>query len=115
LRIAQQGPVSLYALVATLKCTEEISYTRGTDTYHESHALLERELLRLPAMRVASGSTWDQTVTVEIPEDVMHSFEAQNNKVVWTLTVKGEVEKWPDFEHAFTFRVVPEEARREIQ
>jgi len=115
LRFAQPGPLSLYGLSARLICEEKISYTRGTDTYHESHVCEDRELFQMPAMQVPAGSSWDQTVSLTLPDDAMHSFHAGHNDLVWKIVVKGEIKKWPDFEHAFPFRVVTPKARRELE
>jgi hypothetical protein len=37
----------------------------------------------------------------------MHSFSANNNKIIWTLTVKGEISRWPDVDESFDVTVSP--------
>jgi hypothetical protein len=36
----------------------------------------------------------------------MHSFAAKNNKIVWTLHVRGEIPRWPDVDDEFPFTVL---------
>jgi hypothetical protein len=38
----------------------------------------------------------------------MHSFEASRNKIVWKLTLKGAIAKWPDVSDEFPIVVTPE-------
>lgn len=37
----------------------------------------------------------------------MHSFEADNNKILWNLDVHGDIKKWPDVKESFKITVVP--------
>ena len=42
-----------------------------------------------------------------IPADTMHSFASDNNKIVWTLKVRGDIPFWPDVSEDFKFTVLP--------
>ena len=37
----------------------------------------------------------------------MHSFGADNNKVVWELKVSGEIARWPDVDESFPITIRP--------
>jgi hypothetical protein len=37
----------------------------------------------------------------------MHSFAARNNKITWTLRVRGEIPKWPDIDDEYPVHVAP--------
>jgi hypothetical protein len=37
----------------------------------------------------------------------MHSFSATHNQIVWTLEVKGEIQRWPDVDDAFPITILP--------
>ena len=45
--------------------------------------------------------------TIRIPAGTMHSFSATNNKIIWTLTVKGEISRWPDLDESSDVTVSP--------
>jgi hypothetical protein len=47
------------------------------------------------------------TVEIEVPADTMHSFEAENNKIIWEIKVEGEIEKWPDVGQNFSIAIRP--------
>lgn len=49
---------------------------------------------------IARGST-----LLTIPEDSMHSFTAEHNKIVWVLTLRGSIGHWPDITEEFEFTV----------
>jgi hypothetical protein len=90
-------------LTLTLRGREEARYRRGTHThtdYNEFHAAVIAEAT--DAMSIERGSG-----TIRIPARTMHSFSATNNKIVWTITVKGEIVRWPDIDESFDVTVMP--------
>lgn len=80
---------------------EVATYVRGTST-HTDH----KEFIRVP---VASVAREDEmrfgSHTVRIPENAIHSFEAPNNKIVWSVEVHGPIRFWPDVHEKFRFYV----------
>ena len=44
---------------------------------------------------------------VEIPEDTMHTFRGQSNQILWHLTVKGDIPRWPDVDDEWEIEVLP--------
>ncbi|MFN7960927.1 MAG: DUF3592 domain-containing protein [Thermoanaerobaculia bacterium] len=87
---------------------EEATYRQGTRSVTDRQAFAYQEVLdtQNPA-EIREGWT-----TVEIPVDTMHSFEAGHNKVVWTLSLAGEIARWPDISEDFPFVVLPQEESR---
>jgi len=47
-------------------------------------------------------------VTFTFPEDTVHSFKSEHNKIVWSLHVSGEIKYWPDINEEFELTVLPE-------
>jgi hypothetical protein len=90
-------------LTLTLKGREEARYRRGTDTHtdrHEFHSEVLAEATDPVNIERGSG-------TIRIPAATMHSFSANNNKIIWTITVKGEIGRWPDVDESFDVTVSP--------
>ncbi len=86
-----------------LKAREEATYRRGTDTRTDKHTFYEMELWKTThAGDIASGR-----VGFVIPENTMHSFEADNNKIIWSIDVHGDIARWPDVRESFTIAVMP--------
>ena len=90
-------------LTVTLKGREEARYRRGTDTHTDTHVFHSEVLAEASdPMSIERG-----TGTIRIPARTMHSFSANNNKIVWTLTVKGAINRWPDVDESFDVTVTP--------
>lgn len=90
-------------LTLTLKGREEARYRRGTDTRTDKHEFHSEVLAEATdSMSIERGSG-----TIRIPAGTMHSFSANNNKIIWTITVKGEISRWPDVDESFDVTVTP--------
>jgi hypothetical protein len=93
----------LRKLVVTLEAREQVTYKRGTSTsrdhhiFHRSHPVDTTD-----AVRIGAG-----TVEVVVPADTMHSFESPNNSIEWTLTLRGEIPRWPDVSVEYPLNVLP--------
>ncbi|MEM9414317.1 MAG: DUF3592 domain-containing protein [Planctomycetota bacterium] len=102
----------LTAMTIVLVGEEKATYRRGTDTVTDTHAFFEKTL----AGEDGSGQSFQTlpavpergSVAVTIPADTMHSFDAPNNKVAWTLKVNGEVHRWPDPKDEYELTILPQ-------
>jgi hypothetical protein len=90
-------------LTLTLEGQEKATYRRGTDTVTSTETFARLTLLDTedPAW-IGAGS-----VELEVPADTMHSFDAPNNKIVWTLKIAGTIRRWPDVADEFALTVRP--------
>ncbi|MHC4744857.1 MAG: DUF3592 domain-containing protein [Planctomycetota bacterium] len=87
----------------TLQGREEATYQRGTDTVTARNKFYDFELFSTTnAAQIARGSAG-----VIIPENLMHSFEAPNNKIIWELEVHGEIDNWPDIKQKHKIQITP--------
>jgi Protein of unknown function (DUF3592) len=87
----------------TLEGREEAKYRRGTDTYTDTNVFHKTTIVETSeSMAIARG-----TATARIPRDTMHSFDAPNNKIVWTLKLHGDINRWPDVDESFDVTVKP--------
>jgi hypothetical protein len=90
-------------LTMTLEGREEATYRRGTSTSTDKHVFCSVELVALPAgSAVASGRT-----RVEVPAGTAPTFEASNNKILWSVKVHADIPRWPDVIEEFPLRVLP--------
>ena len=93
----------IHHLRIVLEGHEKATYRRGTDTHTDREAFISLDL-------VDTSSEWEiarGSADVEIPEDTMHSFNATNNAVVWSLHLQGEIARWPDVSETFDMEVLP--------
>jgi len=90
-------------LTVALRGVEEARYRRGTSTYTDKNVFYEMELYKTcDANQVAAGQAG-----FVMPQDTMHSFEAENNKIIWRLDVHGDIKGWPDVKESFRITVTP--------
>ncbi len=87
----------------TLLGEEKATYRQGTDTRTDTETF-HQELLVDSDLVAQRGSA-----PLPIPEDTMHSFEAPNNEIVWTLVLHGSIRMWPDVNDRFPLVVHPRE------
>jgi len=90
-------------LTVTLRGIEQAKYTKGTSTYTDRSTFFETELYRTSdPNEIASGQ-----VGFIMPQDTMHSFEAENNQILWRLDINGRIRGWPDVKESFQITVTP--------
>jgi hypothetical protein len=83
-----------------LEGREEATYRRGTDTSTDKNIFKTIEIANSPFADPGRA-------ILHIPEDTMHSFKSDNNKIVWEIHVKGDIRYWSDVEEAFEIEVLP--------
>jgi len=86
-----------------LQGEEESTYRRGTRTYTDRQTFAELDILDTADYRqMETGST-----AVRVPVDMMHSFAATNNRIVWKLCVRGDIPRWPDVSDEYSIVLAP--------
>lgn len=86
-----------------LEGAERAIYRRGTRTSTDVHVFATIPLVET----TEPGSIRSCSVRVTVPEDLMHSFKAPNNEIIWKLKVKGSIPRFPDVSEEFAFTVLP--------
>ena len=80
---------------------EWVSHSGQKGSSIDSHVFRRVELLDLAAPP-------DQGfLSVTVPAGTMHSFAGENNKIVWSIKVEGEIPIWPDLDQDFVIEVLP--------
>lgn len=86
-----------------LEGREEARYRRGTTTSTDKHVFA-----RIPVMDTEDvHMIHEGHATPQIPATLMHTFTADNNKIIWTLKLKGEIPKYPDVDEEFAITILP--------
>ncbi len=101
----EQRTGSIRQLQLVLSGVEEATYRRGTNTYTDTESFHEEVLFETSdPLEIREGQA-----SISIPSETMHSFQGGNNKVQWTLQLKGDIPLWPDISTKFPIQVVPHE------
>ncbi len=88
---------------------EAATYTQGTDTRTDRHTNIV-ETHEIPGRRFEAGEALQQSLSMAIPSDAMHTFIADNNKLQWFVRVHVDIVDWPDLKEDFELRVLPQKA-----
>jgi hypothetical protein len=91
-----------------LRAKEEITYKTGKNQHTETNIFFQKEIYSCPSSAIGPiGET-----NFDIPPETMHSFEADHNKIVWEIAVRGSIESWPDVRNDFKIIVTPAKAQQ---
>jgi hypothetical protein len=88
IHVAQRGLIALRRVELQLICTEAATYVAGTSTATANKEVVQH-LIADPDQNLAGGLPLEVDFTA--PADAMHSFEAPNNKITWTLRVTARI------------------------
>lgn len=86
---------------------EAATYTQGTDTRTDRHDITV-ETNEIPGRRFEAGEVLQQSFSMAVPADAMHTFIAKSNKLQWFIRVHVGIVDWPDLKEDYTIRVLPE-------
>lgn len=104
LHISQRGPFPLSRVTVHLVCTEEATYVAGTSKSTAKKEVAAHTLADPDQNPDGGGLPLEAVFTV--PDDAMHSFDAPNNKINWTVRVTGRVLGLP-FAKEYAVAIVP--------
>ncbi len=93
----------LVCFTLTLTGKETAQYRRGTRTYTDRRTFHKAELVEITdPLAMQKGRT-----ELTVPANSMHSFHGDNNHVVWSITLHGDIPRWPDMKETFEILVTP--------
>lgn len=110
IHVDQMGPARITRYRVGVRCEEIVKYTVGTDTRTEKHEVWDVTLFDEPGTNVRFGEHWTHDLRVLLPAEAPASFHAQNNQLLWLVTVHAEIAGWPDYDEGFAFRALPRPA-----
>lgn len=108
IQLSQFGRQAIRSLEISMVCLEEATYRQGTDVRTESRRVFQQRVLHLSEVATRRGVPLEDCCCVEIPRQVMHSFQSENNSIQWMLEVCGEAGRWPPFCRQFPVVVYPD-------
>ncbi|MEO1530072.1 MAG: hypothetical protein AAFX06_32100 [Planctomycetota bacterium] len=107
LYVSQAGRLRLRRLNVRIACEEETVYRQGTDVRVERFEVFTQELCAEKDVRVDPHGAWEQQFSIDLPDNVMHSFVGSHNAIRWKVIVSGEARPWPSFCRNFPVVVHP--------
>jgi hypothetical protein len=91
-------------LKIVLEAREEATYRRGTRTSTDRKVFFKLDAASASDM----AEMTEGRASVTLPTDTMPTFKSDNNRIIWSLRVLGEIPRWPDLNEEFVIDVCPE-------
>lgn len=101
---AQGGKRQLSELRITIECREEADYQAGKNSGTAFSTCYRGDLVNTQEPGQLTGGT----LTLKLPDGVMHSFNGGRNRVSWRMRVSGRVPRWVGVKDEYEFIVLPE-------
>tara|TARA_R110002049_G_scaffold2750_4_gene21884 strand:- start:24044 stop:25105 length:1062 start_codon:yes stop_codon:yes gene_type:complete len=105
--VSQSGRLRLKRVQVQLICEEETFFRQGTDVRVERYEAFREVLHKQRDVRVDPQAPWEQQLSLNLPENAMHSFVGSHNAIRWKIVVSGESRPWPSFCRSFPVVVHP--------
>jgi hypothetical protein len=106
-RFTPPGALKLSAVAATLWGQERCVSGNDTDKSVNTHDLLRHRVSLASNVTVQAGQAAEFSGSVEIPADAAFSFHAASNEIVWTVSLRLHIPRWPDWREEATLVVRP--------
>jgi hypothetical protein len=101
-------------VTAKLTGQETVSSGSGTDktTYH--HTIFEELYTLEPAGTISAGERFERRLSIDIPKTDAFSFDASDNDVHWSVEVRIDMPRFPDWKQKQDVQIVPAEFLDEL-
>jgi len=86
-----------------LEGRQEATYRSGKSTRTDKAVFARTDLVNTQS----PGNMLHGTARAAIPKDPVPSLECAHNKIVWLLSVRGDIGHWPDIKEEFPIVVLP--------
>ena len=94
---------SLQRLIINLEGIEEVTYSSGKHTRTDKNVFLQ-----IPVIETTEHGTMIRgNKDIKIPENTMHSFKVDHNKILWMLKVVGEFPRWFRMKENYEIIILP--------
>jgi hypothetical protein len=91
------------SLSIKLIAREEATYRKGTNTSTDKKTFFEKELVNTRIVQEITAGR----ARFSIPQETMHSFESEHNKIAWLIELRGDIARWPDVSQEYHITIYP--------
>lgn len=99
--------VAIGKIEVELMFRETATYQQGTDTRTVTHNELI-DLRELPGGEYRAGQMVQDSYTMQIPPDGMHTLKVRRNQLQWFVIVTATIANLPDYVDEYELTVLPE-------
>lgn len=91
LALMQSGRLEAASYHVFVLCDEIARYRQGTDTLTNQKEVFRQPLFSKTDWNIPAGETASEEFFLKLPIGAMHSFAAENNRVLWRIVIEIEV------------------------
>ncbi len=92
---------------AKLVAEESATAGSGTNSTTHRHTLYEEKEIILPAGQLVAGERFSERLEIPLPDTDAWSLDASDNKVKWTIDVRIDIPRFPDWSHNAEVQMIP--------
>lgn len=92
---------------AKVVAEESATSGSGTNSTTHKHKLYEEKQIIVPAGQLVAGEQFAEQLQIPLPDTEAWSLEASDNKVQWTVDVRIDIPRFPDWSHKATLQMIP--------
>jgi len=107
IRLVPRKAVAINVVTCRLVGKEQCVSGSGTDKTTHTHIVHQRTTTLASDISAAPGQPLEWAARLEIPETTAYSFEASDNKLIWSVEVRIDIPNWPDWMDEVTLLVRP--------
>ncbi len=99
--------LSINGITCTLRCIEKCSSGSGSNRKTHTHELFSQVATLATAQILPAQKKQTFAPVLQIPETAPPSMKLSDNELLWTLDMRIDIPRWPDWTKTFKLAVVP--------
>jgi len=107
LSLTPRKSLAINGITAQLTGQEQCVSGSGTNTTTHKHVLYQHTITLAPAIQLTAGQPLEFSGLVEIPSTDAYTFHATDNNLIWSVQLRIDIPRWPDWVDVVTLTVRP--------
>lgn len=99
---------------ARLLVQESATSGSGTNSTTHRHTLFDDKQVILPAGQLMAGQPFSESLHIRLPETDAWSLDASDNKIEWTMDLRIDIPRFPDWSHKTTLQMIPSDFLNDV-
>jgi len=92
-----------------MSCCESATAGHGTNRTTRTHTVVDEVHVLEPAGQLAANERFERQVALPFPETDAYSFDDSDNNITWTVEVRIDIPRFPDWKSKQTVQLLPAE------
>ena len=92
-----------------MRCCESATSGHGTNSTTRTHTVVEKVHALEPAGQLAANEQFERQIALPFPETDAYSFNDSDNNITWTVEVRIDIPRFPDWKSKQTIQLLPAE------